>query len=734
MTTARFRAALLPILAPLLLAGLAAPLAADEPDPPEQTSGAVARLTAAALADTATAGPWHLREAIEVEDRLAALADSLQADGYEIEEIAAMQQAVRDTIVARLQRLEAAGVSIWQDLKNTASGGVQATVTKVAYKGALSNTLPVAGGGIVNDNLTWGYDTYRRQVKTVESRAANGQYDSGESLPFKLKAQASVDWVEDLTTNAGGNTNVNRRQTRRAGVSAGKTEIATGPLTHNLQADWYLYELQAVNQRQRNDRQEGELSGAVRSGMGLAEGVRLSTRLYRTRHSGENMLADLTNPSSTTGDTLGAGVFYDRSPLQGQFVITRSAFDKAYLDFRRNSNGLIDTTNLPDGVSKIVQELEEQDALTINWNNTVKRGRFQIAARLRHSVESQQYAASLVGRRERSSDGLDLQLLAPVGRDSFALSYKYDWSWDDQRFAAATSNRGRQYRKRRDLSLDWQRRLFPHTIISGRYRTELTQDIAEDMFNENDRDRLTEEGRLKLEAFWRQRFRANLLAEYQSIHDLSIRASRSANNNSRRTFEISPGYRYFLRPGLELAQTFRMYIQFQDYDYGQLETVAKDDSFNKRGSLATNFRIQPTPRLDVSITHDYSQRYNGTRTVRDAAGNTFYRRDQDQTISRIELGFTWTAVAWSAREFLKLQMATYRTRDAVERFGAASSTLTEKYSGEIWLGAVFNRRWGSPDRPASIDASVRRYLAYGPNVTETNRDYWQADASLKFTF
>ncbi len=707
--------------------------------PPDTSAAAPDTVTAPAssLADLARGARDLQLTEIEIEERLAAVADSMAADGYDVEEIIAVQAALRDSLEALQEQIEirpGPAPSIFYDLSNTVDGGVQATVTKVNYKGGLTNSVRVAGGGVFSDNLAWSYDSFRRQIKTTESRSARGNYESGYLLPFRLSMQAGTNWSEDLTTNAAGNTNVNRREMRRAGISASKSEAMTGPVRHNLQADWFFNDQKAINQQQRNDFQEGELSGAVRSGVAVAEGLNLATRLYRISRDGESNLADFVSPSSATGDSLGAGAYYNRPPLQGQFTITRASFDKRYLDFRRNSNGLIDTTNLPEGVSKIVQELEEQDALSLNWDNTIKRGRYQASARLRRSVDRQQYARSLVGRRERSNEAMDLQFIVPVGRDSFAIGYIYEWNWDDQRFADATAFRGRQYRKRRDVSLDWQRRLFQHTTISGRYRTELAQDIAQNIFNENDRDRLTEEGRLRLEAFWRQRFRAMLVAEYQSIHDVSIRASRSANNDRKRTFEVAPGYRYFFNPRLELAQTFRMYIQFQDFDYADLPTVNKNDSFNKRGSLATSLKMTPNDRLEVTIKHDHNERYNGTRTVRDAAGNRYYRRDQDQTISRVELGFSWTAASWSPREYLKFQTATYRTRDTVERFGPTSSTTTERYSGELWIGAVFNRRWGPQANPLHVDASVRRYLAYGPNVTDTSKDYWQADVSLKWSF
>jgi hypothetical protein len=691
----------------------------------------------AALADSLLAGEEPaLISQFMIEQRLEAIADSLMTEGASQAVIEQHLLATRSRLEARLAELRAdedESGRLFYDLTNSPEAGINSNVTRVNRYGRLGSSVKVAGGGLITSGAGWSYDTFRRQDKTVENRNASGGYESGTQLPFTLGMLISTDWNEDITTNSAGSTNLNQRQLWRAGVNASKPKLETGPLRHNLVAGWFYNEQQAVNLEQRSDFSEGEFSGAVRSGTTLTEGLHVATRLYLIKRDGESSLADFQSPSSTTGDTLGIGAYYETGGLLGRVTLSQSSFDRRYLDYRRNSNGLIDTTNIPEGASRIVEELEAKDALNLLWDNNLQAGKVRLAARLEHSTDEQSYRFSGIGRRERSRDAMALQMNVPVGRDSFVVAYKYEWTWDDQQFAGATSSRGRQYRKKRELELNWFRKLFSRTTLSGRYRAELTQDIAENEFNENDRDRLTEEARLKLEARWPQRFSVSLLTEYQRVDDISIRASRSANNNARRTYEVAPGYRYSFSRKLELAQVFRMYIQYQDHAFAYLPEVQKDDTFNKRGNLATTVTLKPTSRLDLVVKHDYNERYNGTRTARDAAGNTFYRRDQIQTLNRIELGLTWTAINWTQSELLRFQAATYRTLDAVERFGT-TTTLNERYSGQLWIGATLNRKWGPPGSPLSLNARVKRFLAYGPNVTDTSRDYWEADVKLSWTF
>jgi hypothetical protein len=178
-----------------------------------------------------------------------------------------------------------------------------------------------------------------------------------------------------------------------------------------------------------------------------------------------------------------------------------------------------------------------------------------------------------------------------------------------------------------------------HTTLSGRYRTELTQDIAENEFNENDRDRLTEEARLQargplapaLPRLAADRVPAGRRHQHPRLALGQQQRAPHLRGRARLPLLLQSASWNWPRPSACTSST-------RTTPSPTCRTVNKDDTFNKRGNLATTVTLKPTSRLDLVVKHDYNQRYNGTRTVRDAAGNTFYRRDQIQTINRIELG------------------------------------------------------------------------------------------------
>ena len=49
------------------------------------------------------------------------------------------------------------------------------------------------------------------------------------------------------------------------------------------------------------------------------------------------------------------------------------------------------------------------------------------------------------------------------------------------------------------------------------------------------------------------------------------------------------------------------------------------------------------------------------------------------------------------------------------------------------MGCRVEQQWGATN-PLELSAVVKKYNAFGPSVTETSADYWEADVWLKWEF
>jgi hypothetical protein len=404
--------------------------------------------------------------------------------------------------------------------------------------------------------------------------------------------------------------------------------------------------------------------------------------------------------------------------------VTRSNFERRYLDFRKNSQGLIDTVGVDEDL-KIVQELETKDAMTLEFENQLRLGILSFRSLASRTTDDLDYAANGQGLKQRHLDKFELGSGARVGVDSVAVTYTYGWTWDDQRIQGATANRGRQYNKAREFEFVWTRPLFADTQFKLRTYEGLFQDIAEFEHNQNDKDRYQNDFSVELGRRWLGRFSTNLLYSFRSSEDRSIRETRSSNNNIKTSYEIAPDYTWEVADWVTLGQVYRVYIQYTDYVYDYLESVSRDDNYNKRGNLTTKVTLTPTRRLEVIIRHDYNKKFNATKAGTSVAGGTFYSRDLNQTISKLDLGFSYKVVPG-----VTVEAATYRTRDDQTRFGRSTNETTD-YSGEIWVGTKVDRQIGDGFQ---VSAVIRKYNAFGPAVTETSADYWEADAWVKWEF
>ena len=649
------------------------------------------------------------------------VADSLETG------MSAMDQArILATETVQDPQVEVTSEPFIQGLTNEPKAGAQANVRQFTYYTDLITTLKFQNNSTFRNTFKWSWEEYRKQDKTVQKKDDNFNYGLGGNLPFVFTMNGAWNWSEDRTTNTAGFANLSKRDQKRAGLNAMKSNFKTGFLNNTAKISARIMDQESVNQNQRNDFNEGAIDAGFQSDMRIAEGVRIAGRLYGMTLEGDRALGNSTESSSANGDTVGFGVYYKRNIANGRVAVTRSNFQKKYLDFKRNSNGLIDTVGV-DEDKKVVDELETNDAISYELENNFRFGRIGVGTRLTRLTSDLDYAQSGVGLREKEQDVMDLSLTYAVGRDSFAVSYDYLWKWDDQRYKNATENRGRQYNKARDYEFRYFRDLFRHTQLNLRYHEGLSQDIAQDRHNENDKDRHQADISARLERNWIGKFRATMIFTYQQVQDFNMRESRSSNNNVKDSYELSPGYAWTISPLISLDQSYRVYIQYTDFTFSHLETVNRSDDYNKRGNLATKVIIDPTNRLKITLRHDYNKRFSATKTGTDATGAAFYHRDLNQTINKIELALRFVAV-----QGVTLEASTYRTRDDRENFGTKDTT-TRTLSGEMWVGTQVRRRWGQKN-PLELSAMVRKYNAFGPSVTETSSDYWEADIWLKWEF
>lgn len=633
----------------------------------------------------------------------------LQAAGQEQAEDTATVEP--DTVVV----LEAG--PLFQSLGNKPKAGVRADVSKYEYYGELDTVLKMRAGSQATNSFSWSRQTYRRFAKTIEKRSNHLVYGAGRQLPFTLTADGLYDWSADLTDN-----NAIRREALGGTMTLRRNEIWTGALVHRIRGTAGVQDENSENRDIGASINEGRATAHLQTGWLIRDGVTLAGRLYGSGASGTRGLRDEESASSAYGDTLGVGAYYDQTWLVGRAVVTRSAFDSRYLDWLRGQTGAVDTL----GVSideQIQDEKEIREKMALLWENQLQLGRLGLLCDVAREIDETSYAKSAQGRRKNHDESLDLQAtLAAGARDSFVVGYGYSMKWDDQ-FYHDGSRRGRQSTKRFAADFKWYHTLFRATHLLLGMGQDLSQQIPDEVRTAGqNRDQLVTDLNLQLRRSWTD-FRTTLIVGWNQRQDVAINSNQSIQNNIQDSYEVAPRYTWTLNEWLRLSQQYKLWIQYTDWEHPD---DRRTDNYNKRGNLNTSLTFEPTERLEVTIEHDYNRRFNATESGRNAEDNPIYVKNQIQTVSNIDLG-----LKFEAAKGVVFEAATYRKKD-IKEF-PQNESLNENFSGELWIGARVNKRWGRTN-PLELSAMVKKYNAFGPSVQATSRDYWVADTWLKWSF
>jgi hypothetical protein len=587
------------------------------------------------------------------------------------------------------------------------------------------NNLDFRGGGSLDQSFDVTREDYRSQEKVVDKRDTTINYRTNQQSKFRAGVSLMQNWSEDEMTTSSGLTTLNKRNYRKANATMRRDSLSFVGAQHSVSVVAGMEDQQGEQQNQRNDFSESNLAGAIGSSWQPASWIDVNTRAYTMTESGERSLGKQTNPSSSSGDSLKFRVNYDKGSSIGHFSVRQSNFDKRYLDYRRNSNGIIDTIGV---TQKVIEELERNDALTIEWSNDYHLGPLHLKTKLAQDVTENAFRESGVGTKERQQDTFDVDFgMKLSSRDTLSISYGSMKKWDDQIYRNATLARGKQTNHHRDVALNWKHDLFENTDLKLLLSTGLTQDIAENGFNKNDRDRLDSSMNVSTGTLWggKSGVKVDLSFDIHRVEDISIRKERSGNNSIKESYELTPSYLWPVASWLDVNQSFRVWIQYTDYVFSDLETVNKEDDFNKRGNLDTRITIKPNSRLTVTISHNYNIKLNGKKSETDAAGRNFYFRESDQTINKINASMSWKVTQW-----LELDGTTYKSHDLTSRFGN-TTTETERFSGELGLGGKLHKKFSAS---RTVSAGIRKFFAHGPNVQKAGQDYWDIDVAASWRF
>lgn len=553
----------------------------------------------------------------------------------------------------------------------------------------------------------------RDQTTSSYNASLNKTIEGVAQLDIKFRRDSSED---ENRVGAGNVIRLEREQENAELKLTGSSDLVEG-IRHSWAVRGQSDDTSQLNRGEANDR--SLLKGGVTSvWMRQADDWKLTGRYGHTSESGERRLLDRTDNASASLDTLAALLDIDLgSELTLSLGADRIRFVEERLELARNSSGNIDTVGVaPD--EKVGQERESRTTQRLSADLTSRLfGVLGLTGSASHEFTETQYVFSPQGIVQTGTDQLAGDAVfryAEAG--SLGASLSYQNRYDDRRTRDSDSFRGRESRRSYEANLFLDQKVMPKTDLALQVQQSLSQTVAEEVTNRNDRDQLVErlDAEVKSEAI--PKVTLNLGTTLSRTREINISAERVGNNKEDTLVEVRGGYTFDPEGSLRIVQNYRLQIVFIDF----FESDDRDQ-FNKQGQVRNDisYSFPWGPSLGVEYLLDF--RKNGQRDL-DQPYATVYRPTLERFDHRLtaRVSVPWRGLKFTAqsrRGFLR------ETRGSVEN---------DEDRAELSLKVTGTKSFWKQRATLSLD--LERILQFGPRVREEQEDYWVANTSLEVAF
>lgn len=603
----------------------------------------------------------------------------------------------------------------------TLSGDVRANVSQVELSGSVEATAAVLGGYSASTTLTQANTSFRQLERDVELRGLDASLRGGRNRWANLNLTLSRNTSNDVNVVAGRDIVIESDDKRAALLLDGK-QYLPGRIKWALSGS--VLDVQANNRGTNNDRQLAEGGATTRWKQQVLPGTTLSARAGGARASGSRQLRGLEVDATTAQDTVGTSLEITRGqPFTINLDLDRIWFDETRLDFRRNSDGVIDTLNAPEGELKVAAENEKQrsDRLSLRFDSRLLPV-VAVGGTYRREFTETTYTFSQEGTLQSGLDRVDADLDFRYA-DAGSLQAKVSWgdTWNDRRSRGADRFRGRDNRVTKEASLQLLQKVYRRTDLDIKVSQRLSQSIFGEVANKNDRDQLDERIDATLRSKALPRLVLNLGGTIRRTDIVNTDSERVGNNKEDRLFEVTGSYNLQATDRLSFDQSVKMQIVYNDFHNSN-----DRDQFNKQGQMTAGAALDVADGSEFTADYTLDFRSTGRRFDDGRRRVVAYQTNLRSFDHQLRLALSIPL------PFVTLTLNSQRAFLRRENPSVGESSRTEEDRGEFRAVLSGGRKFLDDRMDFRVD--VTRVLAFGPRVREENEDYWIANSGFSLRF
>ena len=603
----------------------------------------------------------------------------------------------------------------YEPFRPTLTTTVQANVSEVGVKGKLSAPVFQSIGATGSVEAEVGRKTYRQFDRDQETESLVGNLSREFSEGINLKVNFTKRSSFDENRPAGIDPIVLELDSEDAQANLTGDQVLGNGFSHHWAVAGRFENVDQVNRRVRNDRSLAS-AGLTSVWKQTSEEFDLSARYGYNRSSGERLIRGVTGDASVEVDTLQTKFELTGLPRSSvNLAAERSTFFEERLDFARNANGVVDTTNVADPVG---QEREVREGYKVSAQVDTRPLHFM---RLRSSASRDfsetVFRLSREGLVERGSESLDAgATLRHAAAGSLQVDYSYSDRFNDRRAQGNAEFRGRESTRSYSLEAELRQALFAQSDLRLSASQALTQYVFLEQSNNNNRDRLVDQGIGEIKTDALPHTRLTVGGTLRRTQEINLASDRVGNNKEELLYEVRGNYTFDPPGGFRATQTYRLQIVFRDF-------VDSDDrdTFNKQGQVTTRVDYYFASGGSANLEYLADYRSTGSRDEREPVREV-YITDSIREDRRFSAGASMplAGLTFSAnveRGFLDQE---------------SGSRVTSQERGKLNLKS--SGQWKFLEGRVTLDLDVERVLQFGPRVREEQADYWVANSVLTVLF
>jgi hypothetical protein len=406
-------------------------------------------------------------------------------------------------------------------------------------------------------------------------------------------------------------------------------------------------------------------------------------------------------------DSVLAQVRVARDSASVAFNYERYQVEEDYLELPRGSFGQqqFDEEVVPENTKRHVRSVSMDAEMR-------PLPRVQMRLSVENSIQATYYAVNK--RREGKDHGETFR--GNLGYRPFAKStINFDFEYRNFEHYLGPERTGSYDDIRKNVKMSWNQGLSETLRFTAQAGVSLTQSFYWD--TDRDRDQRYQFANVRLTSDLFSNVDAAIYMSGTRTDYVNVRASLSQNNRTETRIELRPEFTWRINERIELRQKYGLNIEYSDFLFQE------DENFLDRTiTFANTLRTRLLTNLMVDFYYAYQYHSKGSYLSENPDEEKVLDVSQEDRRDEMKIGFRYQ---------MTKHMALVGLNEYSRRTDLISTTAKPFEDGGVELGVEGKYDFGAQ---RGIKVALTRVKRFGRFNADAQKDYWEMDSSITYTF